>query len=311
MVRFQARITIFSDFNTMKILLLGHDGQLGTDCWHIFQKKYDLLSPSMDELNLCSKEQTQTYILQEKPDVVINCAAYTAVDNCENERELCNTINGDAPGNIAEACGTIDCRFIHVSTDYVFDGHKTVPEPYKETDKVNPLSHYGKTKLRGEQLIQQKCDNFIILRTAWLYSAHGPNFLKTMLRITLDDPHAVRKVVHDQFGSLTWSKTLARQIDALLPSPLHGIVHATSEGCSSWYEAACFFLEEMGIHHNLTPCQTKEYPTPAHRPANSILENAALKENGLSLFVDWRTDVEAFVAEYRDVILGEYEKQQN
>jgi len=145
----------------------------------------------------------------------------------------------------------------------------------------------------------------VILRTAWLYSASGKNFLKTMLRLALAAPETERKVVNDQYGSLTWSYTLAQQIRKLLDANLTGIFHATAEGSSTWYEGACFFLETMGVPHRLHPCATSEYPTKAHRPGNSILENRRLHEAGISTFISWREDILTFVDMYRDHLLQE------
>jgi dTDP-4-dehydrorhamnose reductase len=295
----------------MNIIIIGSDGQLGTDCLKVLGREHRLITPTLAELNLCDENSTISYVTAERPDVVINCAAYTAVDNCEKERDLCRKVNSDGPGLLARACKETGARLIHVSTDYVFDGRKTVPQAYHEDDRVNPLSQYGRTKLDGEKAVQAFCDDYAIVRTAWLYSANGPNFLKTMLRITLADPTAVRKVVNDQYGSLTWSYTLARQLEPLLDSAIQGIVHATADGYSSWYEAACYFLEKMGIEHRLSPCTTSEYPTPAHRPANSILANTVLESHSLSVFSDWRQELDEFVSRHGKSLLQELRDNQS
>ncbi len=292
----------------MKIAIIGFDGQLGLDCQKILGNNHLLRCPTLEELNLCNKQSVESYLTSEEPEVVINCAAYTAVDNCEKEQELCWQINGYGVGYLAATCNTLGARLIHVSTDYVFDGCKEIPKPYTEEDSVNPLSQYGKSKLAGEEEVQKGCKDYVILRTAWLYSAHGPNFLKTMLRLALSDPNAVRKVVNDQYGSLTWSLTLAKQINKLLSSDIQGIVHTTSEGYSTWYQAACYFLDKMEVNYTMTPCATSEYPTPAHRPANSILANCVLDSNGLSVFVDWKEDLEQYVASHGEQLLQEIGK---
>lgn len=289
----------------MKILIVGFDGQLGMDCQEILSSKHLLVTPTLEELNLLDSNSVNNFITKEHPEVVINCAAYTAVDNCEKEDELCWQINADGVKSLARISNEINARLIHVSTDYVFDGNKPVPQPYHEDDAVNPLSHYGRSKLAGEQMVQQYCDNYVILRTAWLYSIHGPNFLKTMLRITLADPKVVRKVVNDQYGSLTWSHTLAKQIEKLLSNDVQGIAHTTSEGYSTWYGAACYFLEALAIEHNLSPCSTSDYPTPAHRPANSILANSVLENRKLSVFTDWKDDIDTFVKKHKKRLLQE------
>jgi dTDP-4-dehydrorhamnose reductase len=292
----------------MKIVIIGSDGQLGQDCQNILAQDHQLLTPTLEELNLCNKSEVLTYLTTQRADVVINCAAYTAVDKCEKEKELCRKINAEGPAHVAKACSETSSRLIHISTDYVFDGTKPVPQSYNENDAVNPLSQYGVTKLDGERVVQNYCQNHVILRTAWLYSAHGPNFLKTMLRLSLTDPLVQRKVVHDQYGSLTWSYTLAQQISKLLDSSLRGIVHTTSNGYSTWYEAACYFLERMGIKHTITPCSTKDYPTLAHRPANSILANSILDSCGLSVFSDWKNDLDLFVERHGAELTREIQK---
>jgi dTDP-4-dehydrorhamnose reductase len=289
----------------MKILIIGSGGQLGIDCQKVLGKEHHLLTPALTEFNLCEKSSISRYISAVKPEVVINCAAYTAVDNCEKELELCRKVNSDGPGFLAQACLEAGSRLIHISTDYVFDGTKPVPQPYLETDPVNPISQYGKTKRDGENSVIRHCKDYVILRTAWLYSANGPNFLKTMLRLSLNDPEALRKVVDDQYGSLTWSLTLARQIEMLLDSTIQGVVHATADGYSTWYGAACLFLGKLGIQHKLVPCSTSEYPTPAPRPANSILANSVLDKKKISVFNNWQDDLEVFVEIHRKALLKE------
>ncbi len=291
----------------MKILVVGGDGQLGSDCWEVLNQSHTLVIPSLSDLDLRIEKNVDTYITQENPDVIINCAAYTAVDDCEKNQELAWQVNSDGPRFLAKACEKVDARLIHISTDYVFSGRKPAPEAYTETDSVNPLSQYGKSKLAGEKAVQEYCRDHLILRTAWLYSAHGPNFLKTMLRLSMANPERELRVVNDQYGSLTWSHTLARQIQILLGEKLTGIVHTTSEGYATWYGAACYFLDKMRIPHNLAPCTTAEYPTPAERPQNSILANTKLDEAGISTFVDWQKDIDVFVEKFREKLTKEFQ----
>jgi dTDP-4-dehydrorhamnose reductase len=292
----------------MKILIIGADGQLGSDCRIILAPEHTLITPSLAQLDLCDPSNVDKIITGENPEVIINCAAYTAVDKCEQEVNLCRRINADGPGALAEAAERVRSRLIHISTDYVFDGRKPVPEAYTEEDPVHPLSQYGVTKLAGEEAVRSHCANHLILRTAWLYSAHGPNFLKTMLRLTVQNPDRELKVVNDQYGSLTWSYTLARQIRRLLTTDITGTLHTTAEGYSTWYAGACTFLEAMGIAHNLRPCTTAEYPTPAHRPANSILANTRLDKARISTFVHWQDDIDMFVKKYKEKLLAEIPK---
>ena len=289
----------------MNILIIGSGGQLGIDCTKVLSGRFQVTALDFPEIDITSPQSLDSAWTTHQPQVVINCAAYTAVDRCETDTDTAWRVNADGPRNLGEVAMKHDSRVIHVSTDYVFDGKKKVPNPYIEEDPVNPLSEYGRSKLAGEQLLQASCSAALILRTAWLYSANGPNFLKTMLRLALSDPAREFTIVNDQFGSLTWSLTLATQIEKLLDTNLSGIVHATSDDYSSWYEAACYFLKKMGVAHAFVPCTTEDYPTPAHRPANSILRNKVLDDRNISLFRSWRNDVDRFTEEFGDQLLAE------
>ncbi len=289
----------------MKILITGSGGQLGTDCRQLLAKEHVLITPNREQLDFRRLSSIDTLLVKENPEVIINCAAYTAVDKCEQEKDLCMQINAVAPRHLAGQAEKIGARLIHISTDYVFNGLKPVPDAYTEEDVTDPLSEYGKTKLAGEEAVRSHCSNHLILRTAWLYSAHGPNFLKTMVRLSVQNPDRELKVVNDQYGSLTWSYTLARQIERLLATDIRGTVHATSNGYSTWYTVACTFLDAMEIPHRIQPCSTSEYPTPARRPHNSILANTRLNRAGCSAFVSWQEDLLSFVKTHRKKLLAE------
>ncbi|MGI9537356.1 MAG: dTDP-4-dehydrorhamnose reductase [Desulfocapsaceae bacterium] len=289
----------------MNILIIGSGGQLGTDCIKILSGGHKVVALDYPEIDITSRQSLAAVWAAHKPEVAINCAAYTAVDKCETDSKAAWLVNADGPRLIGEVAADHGGRVIHISTDYVFDGKKEVPHPYLEDDQVNPLSEYGRSKLAGEEHLQACCPEAIILRTAWLYSANGPNFLKTMLRLALSDPRKEFTIVNDQFGSLTWSWTLATQIEKLLDTNLSGVIHTTSDGYSSWYEAACYFLDKMGVEHSFIPCETKDYPTPAHRPANSILRNKILDDHGLSVFSSWKKDVDCFTDVHREKLLKE------
>ena len=289
----------------MNIIITGAGGQLGQDCIEVLQVANTVQGCTSRQLDISNALQVRKEISRVRPDVVINCAAYTAVDNCEKDQQRCRAVNELGAENLAAASAENGCRLIHISTDYVFDGNKPVPEPYTEQDPVSPLSAYGRTKLAGEQAVARHLNNYLILRTAWLYGKGGNNFLKTMLRLALSDPERTIRVVDDQHGSLTWSMTLARQIERLLSSDLTGIVHATAENSSTWFGGAQYFLETMGVDFSLEPCTTADYPTPAHRPTNSILKNNRLKKHGLHLMQDWQQDIHDFVARYREELLIE------
>ena len=289
----------------MKIVIIGAGGQLGSDCGRLLAANHQVISCDLPQVDIGNPASVADLFEQTRPEVIINCAAYTAVDACESNQELSWRINAEGPGHLAREAARHRARLIHVSTDYVFDGTRPAPQPYFEDDRPNPLSQYGRSKLAGEVAVAENCSDYAILRTAWLYGATGKNFLKTMVRLALADPERQLKVVDDQHGSLTWSRTLARQIEPLLDGGVTGIVHATSEGHASWYEVARSLLTAMGLPFTMRPCTTAEYPTPAHRPANSILENRVLKAADCNLFVDWREDLERFVGEYRQQLLAE------
>ncbi len=289
----------------MKILITGGHGQLGSDVSSLLGRTHDVFSYGSRELDISDREKLNSVLSIHQPDVLVNCAAYTAVDDCETKKEQAWKVNAEGPENLAKAMEAVRGRIIHISTDYVFDGNKPSTEGYNEDDPVAPLSEYGKSKLAGEKAIAAHSSNYLILRTAWLYGWQGKNFLKTMLQLALADPARELKVVDDQYGSLTWTATLARQIQAVLSSDLQGIAHATAEGASTWYQGACYFLDSMEVPYNITPCSTAEYPTPAHRPANSILENRKLKQAGLSVFNSWQKDIDQYVKLYKKELIAE------
>ena len=289
----------------MNILIIGSGGQLGTDCIEILSRNHTVSAIDFPDIDITSQQSVAATFSARRPEAVVNCAAYTAVDKCETDSEAAWNVNAEGPHHIGESAARHGCRVIHVSTDYVFDGTRPIPTPYVEDDPVNPLSEYGRSKLAGETNLLKACPEAVIVRTAWLYSAHGPNFLKTMLRLALSDPQRNFTIVNDQFGSLTWSLTLAHQIERLLDSDLSGIIHTTADGYSSWYEAACYFLEKMAIPHSFVPCTTAEYPTPAHRPANSILRNKVLDDRCLSVFRNWQDDVDRFIEASGEKLIAE------
>ena len=280
-----------------KILITGSKGQLGTDCLAVFKATAVLNGIDLPEVDLSERAPCFDILNQVQPDVIINCAAYTAVDACETEPG-CWKANADLPGHLAEWVELNKSFMVHISTDYVFSGDKPLFDASVETDQPNPISEYGKSKLAGEKYIAERTQRVAVLRTAWLYGAHGNNFLKTMLRLTLQNPGKEFKVVADQVGSPTWSFTLARQIKALADEQATGIFHASSEGYCSWYDLACAFLDNLAIPHNFVPCTSDEFPTPTKRPVNSILENAQIKKLNLNCFTDWENELNMFVKQH-------------
>jgi len=246
----------------LKVLITGCKGQLGGECVELFSEcEYDVYGVDLPDVDLSDRCRCSASLERIKPDLIINCAAYTSVDACESDSS-CWKANRDIPINLCEWAADSGVFLLHVSTDYVFPGDKCLFQPWVETDNPSPISEYRRSKLEGECAINERIDNYAILRTAWLYSSRGHNFLKTMLRLTLENPGKEFKVVNDQYGSPTWAKTLARQIKIISKRQLHGIFHASSEGYCTWYEFACSFMEELNVTHNFVPCQTEDFPTP-------------------------------------------------
>jgi len=289
----------------VKILITGAAGQLGQDCTKVLEKSHAVTPVDLGVLDITDRTAVNAFVVELKPGVILNCAAFTRVDDCETEKALAWKVNVEGPKNLASAAEARGARMIHISTDYVFDGKKPVPEYYTENDNTHPVSYYGITKLEAEKVVCEETDRYSILRTAWLYGANGQNFLKTMLRLALGDPEREIKVVHDQFGSPTWSYRLAEQIETVMDADVNGLFHATSEGHCTWYELATTFLDEMAVSNAFVPCTTCDYPTPAERPTNSILENKRLKDEGLNIMRDWRADLIQFVARFKNRLMDE------
>jgi dTDP-4-dehydrorhamnose reductase len=289
----------------MKILVTGGWGQLGWDCREVFAPKHEVLALDLPNLDITDSDSVDGILNLWKPDVLVNCAAYTAVDRAESDVAKSWHVNRDGPALLASRAAAYGIFLVHVSTDYVFDGQRTVPQPYVETDTPNPVSVYGKSKLAGEREIQERDPRHAILRTAWLYGAHGYNFLKTILRRAVNEPQKGLRVVSDQFGTPTWSRRLAKQILAVVDADAAGLFHASGEGHCSWYDFAKEFIAAMKLDCEVRPCTTADYPTPTVRPPNSILENAALKKAGLNLMQDWREDLREYAERYREPLLNE------
>ena len=289
----------------MKILVTGSNGQLGTDAAAILRVSHDVLAMGRAELDITDSAAVETVVEGFRPAVILNCAAYTRVDDCEVERAPAFAVNVTGPKNLAHCVQNHGGTLIHISTDYVFDGLRAVPNPYVEDDEPAPVSYYGRTKLESERVILDVTDRYMIVRTAWIYGAVGRNFPKTILRLALKDPQKEIRVVNDQFGSLTWSFRLARQIERLIEVDGRGIYHATAEGYGTWYEVAATFLKQMGVAHRVSPCTSDQYPTRAVRPRNSIMENHRLKELGINGMRPWEEDLEQFIALFRDRLICE------
>ncbi len=261
----------------MKILLTGGSGQLAQELQPILLYSGEVIAVDRARLDLSQPETIRQAIAEIQPHLVVNAGAYTAVDKAETEPELAQAVNGIAPGIIAEECEKLGATLIHISTDYVFDGSQGYP--YRETDSTNPLGSYGKSKLAGEEAIRQAGNRHIIIRTAWVYGNGGKgNFVKTMLRLGKDREEI--RVVADQIGSPTWTRDLAAAISQIIPQiqpEIFGTYQYTNSGVCSWYDLAIAIFEEaekLGFPlkvQRVIPITTSEYPTPAKRPAFSVL----------------------------------------
>jgi dTDP-4-dehydrorhamnose reductase len=285
----------------MNILVLGSKGQLGR-CLddQLANTGYEAVYASREQIDIADFEVAKSKILEISPDVVINAAAYTAVDEAEEDREQADVINHLAVASIADICQQLDCWLIHVSTDYVFDGTSSLP--YKEDDQTNAIGVYGITKLNGELAIQSSGCKHIIIRTAWVFSEYGNNFLKTMVRLGSERDEL--SVVGDQFGCPTYAQDIARSIVEILPqlNPQkdNGLYHYCGDQPCSWYSFAKFIFNEVKlldhkIPHSVKSINTVDYPTPAFRPAYSVLDCAKINSNFGITSSDWQFGVKKVV----------------
>jgi dTDP-4-dehydrorhamnose reductase len=260
------------------ILVTGSKGQLGTALQNISGRfaGFKMYFTDIDTLDISDKSCITSVIESQRIGTVINCAAYTAVDRAEDERDACMRVNRDAVRNIGEATAAAGAKVIHVSTDYVFDGKGT--RPYREEDATNPSSVYGKSKLAGEQALLSACRDSVIIRTAWLYSETGSNFVKTMLRLGTERNEV--DVVADQQGTPTYATDLADAIMAVATSGkfVPGIYHYSNEGVCTWFDFAVKIFELAGVKCKVNPLTTAGYPTRAVRPAYSVLDKTKIRE---------------------------------
>ncbi len=292
----------------MRILLTGSSGQLGSECKKVLKDDYEIISPNREELDITSWDKVIMNIDQLSPDIILNCAAFTRVDECETERKLSERINVEGPRNLAQGAARYDKIIVHISSDFVFNGRKRPPQPYFEDDPTNPLSCYGLTKMESEMAVKQNTPHYIIIRTGWVYGIKGDNFLKQILKLALKKDQKSIYVVNDQIGSPTWSYRLAQQIKVLIDNGKEGVYHATSEGYCSRYEWANYFLDKMEIKIPVLPCTSEKYPKTAIRPLNSILENRQLKIEGINIMPNWQKDLDIFIDKYGETLLkGEEE----
>ncbi len=276
------------------ILVTGQHGQLGNELKILAGKysEFDYVFTDVMELDITNKEKVNNFFEQYQPAVCINAAAYTAVDKAETEKELTLKINAEAAGHLAENCAEINARFIHVSTDYVFDG--TATTPYTEDHPVSPVNFYGESKLRGEEIAMEKLPSTVIIRTSWVYSFFGNNFVKTMLRLMKYRDSL--NVINDQFGSPTYAADLADAIMQIASKKNvdGGIYHFSNEGIISWFDFAVAIRDIAGLACDVKPTDTAGYPTPAKRPAYSAMNKEKIKSLGIQLKY-WKESLQACI----------------
>jgi dTDP-4-dehydrorhamnose reductase len=268
----------------VKVLVTGANGQLGYDVIkRLEEKEIQYLGTDRDSLDITNEDDVKRVIRDYSPDVIVHCAAYTAVDRAEDERELCHAVNVLGTRYIAEACKEIDAKMIYISTDYVFDGEGD--KPFEVTDKPNPINYYGQTKYDGELEVQKLLNKYFIVRISWVFGSNGNNFVKTMLRLGKERDEI--SVVADQVGSPTYTYDLSKLLVEMIETDKYGIYHATNEGYCSWYEFACEIFKQAGIDIKVNPINTEDYPTRAKRPKNSRLAKGNLVRNNFKAKNEW------------------------
>ena len=276
----------------MKILITGSKGQLGHDLMNEFDKRgVEYIGVDVAEMDITDAKACRQVITEAKPDAVIHCAAYTAVDAAEDNVELCRKINAEGTKNIAEVCRDLDVKLMYISTDYVFNGEGV--RPWEPDDHREPLNIYGLTKYEGEVYIERLVKKYFTVRIAWVFGVNGKNFIKTMLR--LGKEKGAVSVVNDQIGSPTYTYDLARLLADMIETEEYGRYHATNEGLCSWYEFACEIFRQAGLKVQVTPVSSEAFAARAKRPANSRMSKEKLTEKGFVRLPDWQDALKRFL----------------
>lgn len=270
----------------MKVFVTGVKGQLGYDVVNELEKRgHTAVGVDIDELDITDAAAVEAMLTEVKPDAVIHCAAWTAVDAAEDNIEKCRLVNAGGTENIAKVCKALDCKMMYISTDYIFDGEGT--RPWEPDDPVTtPLNVYGLTKYEGEEAVRKNVEKFFIVRIAWVFGK-GKNFIKTM--INLGKTHDHLTVVNDQVGTPTYTYDLARLLVDMIETDKYGNYHATNEGgYITWYDFACEIFRQAGIEVDVAPVSSDQYPAKAKRPSNSRMSKQKLVDNGFELLPTWQ-----------------------
>lgn len=283
----------------MRVLVTGAKGQLGSDVVNeLNSRKYETIGVDIEEMDITDPESVNKIVVKANPDVVIHCAAWTAVDAAEDRDNISivRSVNVEGTKNIVNVCKKLDCKMIYISTDYVFSGRGT--DPWKpDCRNYAPLNVYGQTKLEGELAVAGALDKYFIVRIAWVFGVNGSNFIKTMLNI--GKKYDTVRVVNDQIGTPTYTYDLARLIADMAESENYGYYHATNEGgYISWYDFACEIFKRAGYNTNVVPVTTEEYGiSKAKRPFNSRLDKSKLLENGFEPLPTWQNALKRYLKE--------------
>jgi len=279
----------------LRILVTGANGQLGYDLLRFLADKrdFEVIPAGRSDFDITDYIKVKSYIKNVRPDLIIHAAAFTAVDDCESQKDLAFKVNALGARNAASAARYVGAKLVYISTDYVFDGDKE--EPYREFDTPNPINIYGQSKLLGEGFVKEQMSEFFIVRTAWLYGRKGKNFVKTMLQLAMQGREL--RVVNDQRGTPTCTEDVAKQLMRLMSTELYGTYHCTSQGECSWYDFAREVFKCANLNVKVIPVSTEEFPRPAKRPKNSVLDNYMLRLEDLDMMPDWRDALNHFMRE--------------
>ena len=282
----------------MKILLTGRNGQVGYELERVLPVLGEVIATDRSKLDLAVPDAIRRVVREAKPDVIVNAAAYTAVDRAETERELARQINGVAPGILAEEARRAGAAIVHFSTDYVFDGSKTAP--YVETDPPAPLNVYGQTKLEGERAVAASGARYLILRTSWVYGPRGKNFFIAIAKKASTEDSL--RVVDDQTGAPTTGRFIAESVVSILqrgqvPSRIY---HLAAQGITTWYSFACAIVSKLGLRASVTPIATKDYPASAARPRYSVLDTREIESDLHVRFTSWEEQLDWCVRAFRE-----------
>lgn len=287
-------ITLFMGNDGMKILVTGYNGQLGFDVVKAgLSQGMEMVGVGIDDLDITDGQAVHAAVSRIRPDAIVHCAAYTAVDKAEDEVDLCRRVNVDGTRYLAEAAKTINAKMMYISTDYVYDGQGL--EFYKETDTPAPIGQYGLTKYGGELALQSILENWYIIRISWVFGINGNNFIKTLLRLA--ESRSELNVVSDQYGSPTYTADLAKLIVSMIQTEQYGIYHATNEGICSWAEFAEEIFRQAGKNVKVNHISTEEYPTRAVRPKNSRMSKDKLEVCGFQRLPHWQDALKRYLEE--------------